>query len=1178
MGITNLITSLNDSINFDLSLQETLDFMVKNKTKHVVLIKHKKAVAILTERDVLFLYTKHVDFNLKALDFANTNLISSKDNRKIEYILSIMINHNIRRVIINDNNNEYMGSILQEDLIFQFKQDIYKSYIKIEDIIKKSNTAAYVDKEVTLQESIQTMSSKNIGSVLIYDRNTAIGIITESDIISLAQKNVNTKENIQKHMHSPIISFSSNDLLFNIVKIMRDKNIRRAVVFHEVLKEYFVITSNDILNNIKGNYSLFLESKVKDAKETLNYLDEAIIELFDNDKKEQLIHWFNQKALKLFNLSIDENITTIIPKDKWAEIYNSTLNNDRSSNTIIELNNNIFRLNIIKTTILSHSIIKLLFTNISEIVNANKEIECKLNETFEQESIGILNIDLNYNITNVNSKCISLFNYSKEELIGKNILDLTYEEDKQRTILKMNDLLENPQKKYFSLEKRCIRKDGSLIWVNITNSLYLDQEEKPKYFTCFIMDISKQIDLKQEIIVQEEKFRILYEEVPYAYQSLDKNGIIRDVNKKWLELTGYKKDEVIGNKFASFLKDDEKILKTNFERFLKNKYIKDVRYSLIKKDKSSILVSFEGKISNIKDQIRTHCILQDITDKVKIDKKLKLSDIVFENTTEGIIITNCKNKIVSINKAFTKITQYTKIDVYGKNPEIFKSGKHHKQFYKNMWENIEEHGFWKGEIWNRKKNGEVYAEWLNISTVTNDKNEITNYVAIFSDITKIKDSAARIEYLAHHDPLTDLPNRLLLHARLENSLERAAEEQKRLAVLFIDIDNFKLVNDSYGHSVGDKIISLVANRLKKNIRKNDTIARIGGDEFIIVIEDVKEESNIEKIAYKIIQEFKEPIKLEEYKFDTTVSIGISIFPNNGLNAEDLIKHADTAMYSAKNSGKNRFQFYKKHMTSDIFEKIIMKQEITDALENEEFEVYYQAQIDLKSKKIIGAEALVRWNHKSLGLVSPDNFIPHAEETKLIIPLGAYVLKKACLFMKKLHDLKILEKGKIAVNISAEQIKYSNILQTIIDTLKYSKLDSQYLEIEVTETFIMDDIEKSTSILKDLKDIGVKLSIDDFGTGYSSLSYLKQFPIDKLKIDKSFIDELPFNHKDVAIAKTVIALAQGLRIKTIAEGVETKEQKEFLENSNCDEIQGWIYSKALKEDDFITYIKNYKNNS
>jgi diguanylate cyclase (GGDEF)-like protein/PAS domain S-box-containing protein len=528
-----------------------------------------------------------------------------------------------------------------------------------------------------------------------------------------------------------------------------------------------------------------------------------------------------------------------------------------------------------------------------------------------------------------------------------------------------------------------------------------------------------------------------------------------------------------------------------------------------------------------------------------------------------------------VNNAFTNITGYAFEEIQNKNPKILKSGKHDKEFYKNLWDDLDKHGSWEGEIWNRKKNGEIYPEWLNLSVVKDSTGKIINYVALFSDITKIKNSNAKIEFLAHHDPLTNLPNRLLLKARLNKSIEKCMELNQKLAILFIDIDNFKVINDTYGHSIGDKIINLVAQRLQKDIRKNDTISRIGGDEFIIVIENVADKKDIEKIASKIINDFQEPIKLEEYLFETTISMGISLFPNNGLDVEDLIKQADTAMYSAKNAGRNQYQFYKDEMTSEIFEKIVMKQEISDAIKNSEFEVYYQPQINTKTNQIIGAEALLRWNHKSLGVITPNEFIPHAEETKLIIPLGDYVLKNACTFMKKLQNEGLLKDGKIAVNISTIQLKHSDIFETVKKNLELSKLDPKYLELELTETFIMENIEESVLILKNLKDIGVQLSIDDFGTGYSSLSYLKQFPIDKLKIDKSFISEIPSSHKDIAITKTIIALAKGLGIEVIAEGVENQVQKEFLISENCDEIQGWVYSKAVKESNFIEFVKGFK---
>lgn len=1046
MGLIKLISQIEDSINFDVTLQEVLDFMIKNKIKHSVLIKEKKPVGIITERDILFLYAKHANLNVKAFDFANKQLITSKQTRKIDYVLGLMLNHNIRRVLVLDKNDNYMGCIIQEKIIFQFEQDLFKTNIKAKELIKNNSKALHVQKKSNIQHVIDLMTQKNIGSILIFDKNEPIGILTESDVINLAQKHIDTNLNIQEFMHKNLICFDEEELLFDVVRKMKENEIRRAVIFNKERNEYFIITSKDILNNIKGNYNLFLEKKLKDVKNTFNSLNEAVIELFDNDD-EQIIYWFNKKASQLFNIEIDKNITTIIPEAKWELLYKKIKTNNLEKNEIVEIKDNLFQLTVLNTVLLENSIIKLLFTNITEIANKNKQIE--------------------------------------------------------------------------------------------------------------------------------DKFKFLYDEAPYPYQSLNDQGVVCNVNKKWLEITGYEKDEVIGQKFFNFTDETFEKLKEKFAIFLKDKHVEDEQIRIKKKNNEIFLASFTGNISNINNEIRTHCIFKDITEEQKIEKKLKLSDIVFENTTEGIIITNEEGKIISVNSAFSNITGYSFDEILYQNPRILKSGKHNREFYLNLWKELEKNGSWKGEIWNRKKNGEIYPEWLNLSVAKDSNGKILNYVALFSDITKIKNSNAKIEYLAHHDPLTNLPNRLLLKARLNKSIEKCSDLKQRLAIFFIDIDNFKMINDSYGHSIGDKIINIVAQRLQKNVRRNDTISRIGGDEFIIVVEDILEQKNIQKIAQKILNDFLEPIRLEEYLFDTTISMGISIFPNNGLNAEDLIKHADTAMYSAKSAGRNQFQFYKKEMTSEIFEKIVMKQEISDALKNNEFEVYYQPQIDIKTNKIISAEALLRWNHKSLGLISPDDFIPHAEETKLIIPLGDFVLKTACSFMKKLHKENLLIDGKIAVNISAVQLKHTDIYNTVIENLKDTNLDARFLELELTETFIMENVEESIVILNNLKDIGVQLSIDDFGTGYSSLSYLKQFPIDKLKIDKSFIAEIPHSQKDIAITKTIIALAKGLGIKVIAEGVEKEEQKEFLALENCDEIQGWFYAKALKEEDFIKFVKNFK---
>ncbi len=1045
MGLIKLISDTSDSINFDVSLQEILDSMIKNQAKHFVLLKDKKPIGIITEKDILALYAKHVDLNQKAINFANTKLITTRRNRKTDYVLGLMLNNKVRRIVVVDNENNYLGSILQEKLIYEFEQDIFKTNITAKDLIKDSEKALKISFDSSIQNALDLMTQNDSSFILVFNNSNPIGILTEGDVINLAQKHIDTDLNIEQFCKKNIISFKSEDSLFDIVQCMKEKNIKKAIIFDESKHDYFVITSKEILNNIKGNYNLLLESKLKDIKNTFNSLNEAVIELYDNDE-EQIVYWFNQKAAEIFDIKVDANVNSVIPPLKWQNIYKKIKSKELFENEIIEIGENVFQLTILDTKVLDNSIIKLIFTNVSEIAKTNEQIE--------------------------------------------------------------------------------------------------------------------------------NNFRFLYEEVPYAYQSLNHFAEITNVNKKWLEITGYEKDEVIGEKFHKFLDEDENYYKSLFCEFLKTKHIENVKLRIRKKDNSVIMASFTGNSTCINGEIHTHCIFKDITEDEKIQKKLQLSDIVFENTTEGIIITNSEAKIISVNSSFSKITGYTFDEIKNKTPNILKSGKQDTTFYKNLWNELIEKDSWEGEIWNRKKNGEIYPEWLNISTVRDLKGKILNYVALFSDISKIKKSNEKIEFLAHHDPLTGLPNRLLLKARLNKSIETSKKENKKLALIFIDIDNFKLINDTYGHSIGDNIINLVASRLQNSVRKDDTISRIGGDEFILVIEDINELSHIEKVAQSIMDNFSKPIKMHEYLFDVTLSMGISIYPHDGYNDEDLIKHADTAMYSAKNLGKNQYQFYKNEMTNEIFEKLIMKQELNEAINNNQFEVYYQPQIDLKTNKIIGAEALIRWNHRNLGLVYPDDFIPYAEDSKQIIQIGRFVLQKACSFMKKLQKIKILEDGVMAINISNVQIKFDNILELIKNELENSKLEAKFLEIELSENYVMDDAEESLSILNSLKDLGVKLAIDDFGTGYSSLNYLKQFPIDKLKIDRSFVRDFTIDSKDTAIVKALISLGNGLGIKTIAEGVEKEKQKEILLQEGCSQIQGWYYAKALKENDFIEFVKNF----
>jgi len=552
--------------------------------------------------------------------------------------------------------------------------------------------------------------------------------------------------------------------------------------------------------------------------------------------------------------------------------------------------------------------------------------------------------------------------------------------------------------------------------------------------------------------------------------------------------------------------------------------------------------------------------------------KLKLSTAVFKNTQEAIIITDSNVNIIDINRAFTEITGYTKGDVLGKKPKILKSGRHDKSFYSELWEMLLKNGYWQGNIWNRKKDGNVYPEWLNISSIKNDSGEIINYIAIFSDITQLKENENRLNFLAHHDTLTALPNRLLLGARLDHSIDVCRRLKSYVAVCFLDLDNFKNVNDSYGHDMGDKVLKEATARLKPMLRADDTLARVGGDEFVFVFENLDRPDEMSSIAKKILDSLQKPFEIEDKQFHLGGSIGISIYPNDGETQGTLSKNADTAMYAAKNSGKNTYRYYSKDMTSLSMHRIAMENALKVAIETGEIIVHYQPKYDLDSKSVHGLEALVRWKHPTEGLLNPDKFIPLAEETKLIINIGEIVLRQVCSDAVKWKQEGIL-KDRIAVNVSGVQINQSDFIKTIENTLRETGATPEMIEIEVTETTIMEDPEKWISLLNEIRNIGIHISIDDFGTGYSSLNHLRRLPIDTLKIDRSFIKDLAHDHDADTITSTIISLAKNMGMGTVAEGVETEDQKEFLASCGCELHQGFLYAKPISREDIYKLLKH-----
>ena len=559
-------------------------------------------------------------------------------------------------------------------------------------------------------------------------------------------------------------------------------------------------------------------------------------------------------------------------------------------------------------------------------------------------------------------------------------------------------------------------------------------------------------------------------------------------------------------------------------------------------------------------------VYADITARKEAEEKLRLSATVIEHIADGVVVLDARGTIVAVNPAFTQITGYDEAEALGRDYTLTRSGRHERAFYDAMWRQQLDTGFWRGEVWSARKNGEPYLEWLTVSAVRDSRGVATHYVGVFSDITKAKESQEKLDHLAHHDPLTALPNRLLFHDRLQHALQRAGRDTTRLALLFIDLDRFKNVNDTLGHHIGDELLKQVANALLARLREGDTLARLGGDEFIVLLEDIDHQFGAAQVAEKLVQMFDQPFMVAGHELFVTCSVGISVYPDDATDLNMLIRNADVAMYQAKARGRNGYSFYAPSMTGEGVERLRLETFLRRSIEKDEVFLHYQPQVEIDTGRLIGVEALVRWNHPELGLIPPIRFIPLAEDTGFINQLGKWVLEEACRQMVRWQQAG-LHVPKIAVNLSAKQFERGSIVNMVADILRETGLEPQRLQLEVTESVIMNTGDAMVFI-NDLHSIGVGLAIDDFGTGYSSLAYLKQLPVQTLKIDRSFIKDISTDANDEAIAIAIIQLGKSMNLSVIAEGVETEEQAAFLLRHGCHLAQGYFYSKPLAADDLL----------
>ncbi|MBU1424039.1 MAG: PAS domain S-box protein [Gammaproteobacteria bacterium] len=948
---------------------------------------------------------------------------------------------------------------------------------------------------------------------------------------------------------------------------------------------------------------------------------------------------------------------------------------------------------VIVTTLLLHLLVRALVTQTSE-----KDKQLKL--FYDLPFIGMaISAPESKAWLYVNDHLCDMLGYSREELLHTTWADITYPDDLSSNVEQF-DQMKTGKIDGYSLEKRFMRKDGSLLTVNLDVKCTRGADGKANHIVAMIEDITERKRTEQALRESEATYRSLFENMLNGvahYRMIFRNGAPVDyefiaVNPAFAQTTGLK--DVVGKKVSEVIpgycednpdslevfgkvaqtgkstrwehylaalgkwfsfsiyspaqgefvvvNDDiterklaEQALRESEDRF-RNIFTNAIDGILLadaetrrfvmanpaiermlgysheeilnigvneihpaeelsnieagfnrqlageitllpnvpvkRKDGSIFFADVNSAPIMIGGKAHLMGLFRDTSERKQTEDALRQAATVFESSHDGVMITDLDGRMLAVNRAFLKITGYEEAEVLGKNPSILHSGRQKKDFYQSMWASIKAEGFWQGEIWNRRKNGETYPEWLTISAVRNDQGETTRYVGVFSDLSQLKQSETQLEHLAHYDPLTNLPNRLLLQSHLAHTLAQAQRNSLRVGVLYLDLDRFKNINDSLGYPVGDELLIKLTERLIMHMRSEDMLARLGGDEFLLVLENMDNPEDAAIVARSLLELLMQPFVLSGgQEIFVGASIGISVFPNDGNKADQLIQHADAAMHQAKQQGRNTYQFYTEALTRTSGEYLEMETRLRYAITTNQLRVYYQPQVDIATGRIIGAEALVRWQDPQRGLISPVDFIPLAEESGLIGSIGEWVLKEACLQGRRWIQIGLPFKT-MAVNLSPHQFQRGNIVDVVSRVLAETGFPAERLELELTESALMQHEEDAVKMLHLLRALDIRLAIDDFGTGYSSLAYLKRFPLDILKIDKSFVDDIPFHQDDMEIAATIIAMGHSLGFKVLAEGVETLEQLSFLQAKGCDMYQGYLTSPPVPAEEFEKLLK------
>jgi len=829
-----------------------------------------------------------------------------------------------------------------------------------------------------------------------------------------------------------------------------------------------------------------------------------------------------------------------------------------------------------RNNVISHYI--ETYTDISEkkqALAALQASEAWFRGIFEYANVGIASTDKWGKITSFNESFRAMLGFDAEALEHMNVADFTHPDDRNIEHHYIEEIHSRRRDNY-QLLKRYMTRDARMLRVDLSVTAIRDAQGSVTNYVGVTRDITERLEAESNLMASENRLRTIIEHEPDCIKIVDAQGRLIQINPAGLamieadsfeQVAGLKVLDVVAPEYQAAFADLHRRVIAGESVRLKFKVL-GLKGGYRWMDTHAVPMQDHGKPAQL-------AVTRDITASQKAEADLRIAAAAFESQ-HGMVVTDAHSVILRVNRAFTEITGYSAEDAIGQTPGLLKSGRHDAEFYRSMWESIHRTGKWEGEIWDRRKNGDVYPKWLTISSVKNDDGAVTHYIGAHLDVSDRKKAEEKISVLAFFDQLTGLPNRTLLLDRLKQAMTASGRGGTYGALLFIDLDHFKTLNDTLGHDMGDLLLQQVAQRLTFCVREGDTVARLGGDEFVVILTNLSTSkgdaaSDIETVAEKILTALNDGYQLGAFLHRNTASIGATLFRGQTTTVDDLLKQADLAMYRAKEVGRNALRFFDPDMQTAVLNRVSLERDLREAVQAQQFLLYYQALVS-DTGKVTGAEVLARWQHPVRGMVAPADFIPLAEETGIILPLGQWVLETACTQLAKWAVQPDMAHLTIAVNVSAHQFRQSDFVDHVLAVIKSTGANPHLLKLELTESSLVSNVEETIERMLLLKASGVGFALDDFGTGYSSLAYLKRLPLNHLKIDRSFVRDVLIDPNDASIAKAIVALAQSLGLGVIAEGVETQAQRDFLANSGCYAYQGFFFSRPLSVDGFEEYAR------